>query len=99
MSGETFEVGEVAIYHKPTSCFSGTEVTVVGPLEVRRVWRDGPTSMLSYQVDADFGRPPPNGVGWAVEPHRLRKRRPPQDWIRLCRLTESPVEELVEELV
>lgn len=95
MSGERFDVGEVAVYNRPESKFHGMDVVVNGPLACRNIVRlSGVVDLCwSYEIDADFGRKPPNGNGWAVEPHMLRKRRPPQDWVKLCRLTDRPVEE------
>lgn len=91
MSGAGFSVGEVAVYNRPESKFHGMDVVVTGPL-AQRYWSD------------PLGR---GGGGWCyrisiagldddfivAEPHELRKRRPPQDWVKLCRLTDRPVEE------
>ena len=91
---ERFEVGEVAIYWRPISTNNHLkEVTIESKLETHLVydtvtgteaWAAG--YRISFPLDsagvAPYGQ-------WFAEPHELRKRLPPQDWVRLCRLTEQ----------
>lgn len=90
---DTYEVGEVAIYTAVGSQHHGCEVTVTGALEMR-AWmnpRGATGNSLSYEI-VFVGDAPDDD--YVAEPHELRKRRPPQDWVKLCRLNEEPVEEL-----
>jgi hypothetical protein len=88
-------MGEIAIFVRPGSPHYGAEVTIVGPLEVRaRIdGRDfGRHFDACYLIDGPFG-PTPFGQGqWSATPEWLRKRRPPQDWTKLCNLTDLPRE-------
>jgi hypothetical protein len=47
-----------------------------------------------YQIDP-IAKWPDEGpkVPWVSEPHELRKRRPPQDWVKLCNLSDVKREE------
>ena len=93
---DRFAVGEVAIVVSDDPRFDGTEVTVLGPLEWKKVygWIQGDTREgFFYPVHtALLPEPPPGSHCWCP-PEQLRKRRPPQDWVRICRLSERPVEE------
>ena len=92
MSGETYEIGEVAILSAADPRINGTEVTVTGQLQWKRM--RGRVSREIYEGPAYPISGPGliEGRSWAP-PYQLRKRRPPQDWIQLCRLAERPVEE------
>lgn len=88
---DRFAVGEVAIYVGPESPWRGFEVTVMGPLTHKR-WqgRDG----KMYESDCYHIQIPYVNEDFLIaEPHELRKKPPPQDWVRICRLSERPVEE------
>lgn len=98
MSTERFEVGEVAIYHRPGSRVHGHEVTVLAGFQDRLCYDTltGDTRVIAgYEISVPswYGSPPYGG-SWMAERHELRKRRPPQDWARLCDLNEIPSEEL-----
>jgi len=86
-----FEIGEVAILIGSINWpeYNGQEVTVIGGLKPRSYWADRQHTRsnidLRYLVEAA------DGHIFAAPPSRLRKRRPPQDWVRLCRLNEAPV--------
>jgi hypothetical protein len=83
---ERFEVGEVAItQHYLTLRYNGLEVIVIGlPEWSKSRYKGGeicPETLL-YPVQW-----PDGDKTW--EPFwKLRKRRPPQDWITLCHLDE-----------
>lgn len=87
----TFEIGEIAIFRRPEDK-RGMEITILSVLHFQR-WRDQRTGQIcygmAYQIDPGIpGK-------WVAEPHELHKRRPPQDWVSLCKLRWLP-EELVE---
>lgn len=91
---ERFEVGEVAIYHRPESNWHGLEVLIVSGIETRTCI-DEVTGIRGTFAghEVEFSDPvaemaQERGYRWLAEPHELRKRRPPQDWVKLCRLTE-----------
>jgi hypothetical protein len=94
VSGETYEIGEVAIYWRPISRRHNREVIIIG-LPAFHTYYDTVTRQTrrarGYAISFG-GEPAPYG-NWMAEPHELRKRRPPQDWVRLCRLAERPVKE------
>lgn len=82
---ERFEIGEVAIFHNPSSDFHGQEVEIVMERHFA-YWKN----VDSGEEGGDYGYE----IKWAdgditfqLETD-LRKRRPPQDWVKLCRLTE-----------
>lgn len=92
---QRFEVGEVAIFNRPGSRFDGMEVTISAALHLALV-RDRKTELEAYGyvygIEGDFG-PKRHGVAqWCAPPDQLRKKRPPQDWVKLCRLDEVPAE-------
>lgn len=77
MSEQTFEVGEVAIFHEPA--FPGWhlhEVTVVAT----KIWN------RFYDVVRDDG-----ATGLCL-PTELRKRRPPPNWNSLAGVKDKPRE-------
>lgn len=80
----TFAIGEVAIVHRPGTACHGLEVTVLSALRVSH-WRDsrgfhGESAV--YDVSDPYngvrGRPA-NGGNYVLEPHELRKKRPPPE--------------------
>lgn len=87
---ESFSVGEIAIYCNGTfeTGYDGQECEVVGQLMWR--WATHPDGTRhayhAYRTHAQ------DGQVIISEPHQLRKRRPPQDWVKLCRLTDLPRE-------
>jgi hypothetical protein len=90
---ERFEVGEVAI---TVNCQfpenNGHEVIILSEREFFRAYKAGTYPLVSvgedwgYHVQWEDGR-----KSYQFE-HQLRKRHPPQDWVKLCRLTECPDE-------
>lgn len=91
---ETFSVGEVALFVREGSDYSGAECTIIGPLSYRfvRDRKDGATShKWVYLIDGPFDSIP-GTRGFVAAPENLRKRRPPQDWKTLCNLTDTPRE-------
>jgi hypothetical protein len=92
-----FEVGEIAIYHRPQSDCHGMEMAVASGLQTRTcldevTGRRGVYCGYEIKFACYSGREMP--YRWLAELHELRKRRPPQDWVKLCRLTQRPVEEV-----
>jgi hypothetical protein len=89
---ESFSVGEIAILQK-LECFpeyNGYEVKIIGPLEYRSAWnqlRNENVWQMGYRCEL-----PGYPRKIVVEPYQLRKRRPPQDWSKLCNLTDLPRE-------
>ena len=84
MGNETFKVGEIALMHglSRNSELNGTECEIIGPLGTWMTKRHGPS--WGYRVRTADGRTGP------TEPRFLRKRRPPQDWVKLCNLISLP---------
>jgi hypothetical protein len=91
-----FDVGEIAIYCHPDSQWCGREVTIAGPLELTAYnnLRTGELVVeFAHRIDAPFIRQElPPGAGFVTAPRWLRKRRPPQDWVKLCELDKIPAE-------
>lgn len=89
---ESFSVGEIAILQNCpfAPSFNGQECTVVHlPQPSNFVARNGKiTSAGNYTIESVDGE-------WLqVPPRQLRKRRPPQDWVKLCKLDSLPQEEV-----
>ena len=89
---DKFSVGEVAILQSLDyfSRYNGMECTVIGGLGLwncfnHRTQKD--EHVFGYRVDL-----PCHYTCGIVEPHQLRKRRPPPDWVKLCNLTDVPRE-------
>lgn len=90
---QQFRVGE-ACYLLPSAEWPEyplSECTVIGGARLfrRGYRRDGSLHIpdmfrLQYEVRDQAGEV------WITTPDLLRKRRPPQDWVRLCRLNERP---------
>jgi len=83
---ESFSVGEIVelVYSRYESRTLPMEVKVVGlPEQVfdRIAW----VFLMAYSIEVD-------GVEYYALPEQLRKRRPPQDWVKLCNLTDIPRE-------
>lgn len=90
---EKFEVGEIAILQ---NCVlhpehNGREVEILAlPRPHNWLFIDGETILAGSYVTQRHG--------WggnstrANPPQYLRKRRPPQDWVKLCNLTDLPRE-------
>jgi hypothetical protein len=88
----TFAVGEVAIYWRPESQYHLTQCTIRSPL-CWSEWFDRLTGRLGQGYCYEANSPAwPDPDAHPVEPCHLRKRRPPQDWTRLCNLDEAPVQ-------
>lgn len=88
---ESFSVGEIAFLQNGTHItrYDGEECEVVGALGTYLA--DMPDGSLvpwrgCYRVCIS------DGTYLISEPHQLRKRRPPQDWVKLCHLNETPRE-------
>ena len=88
---ERFLVGEIAIAinNKWHSDQEGAEALVVDVLRERAVsvypGARETRPVATYLVEID-------GKRYALEPHQLRKKRPPPNWESLCRLNEVPAE-------
>lgn len=93
---DSFRIGEVAIFHRPGSRYNGVEVCVTEALHLSSVFdfRDGITRLeLVYGIESPHFPPlRPGRDGHCARPDELRKKRPPQDWAKLCNLDEAPVE-------
>lgn len=89
----TFAVGEIAIIHAPElPDWHGTEVAILSPLRHGTLWIKNQLRTCWYHL-IDPRRPLPQGWGAFSAPvDMLRKRRPPQDWARLCQLDAAPVD-------
>lgn len=83
-----FVVGEVAIVTYSALSFlpAGSDVTI---LEVAA------DSKWQYRLDVKPPEPWPDGDVWTCDAH-LRKKRPPQDWKRLCQLDAAPTQRETE---
>lgn len=91
---ESFRVGEIAIvglcdYHRAYGLsdgmgkYMGTEVTIESPAE-KVLGQSRPMHVVRSALDnSDF----------YSAPCCLRKRKPPQDWVKLCNLDEVKHEE------
>lgn len=85
---ESFSVGEIAVGFGFVVDIenNGMECEIEGPLEWA-AW---------YHPNGEVGECFGHDVRWAdgeegfERPEHLRKRRPPQDWKKLCRLTDAP---------
>lgn len=97
MSHDTFKLGEIAILCNATILaeYNGQECQIIGPLTTRAA-RSTVTNetvyLFGYRVAVADGKT------LAVEPQQLRKKRPPQDWQKLCNLDDVPVETPEREL-
>lgn len=86
---QTFSVGEVAIVLVGCDCGrqcfgAGDEVTVRLPLMPRLIYTGRGSVLIDcYIVER-------HGHDFAAMPQVLRKRRPPQDWTKLCNLDGVP---------
>lgn len=88
-----FSVGEIAIFQnaRVEPAHNGQECEVVQPLGdyVMRPHEWYPQGrpytgyVIRFQGDNDV---------YAAAPDQLRKRRPPQDWVKLCNLDKIPEE-------
>ena len=79
MSNETFKVGEIAILTVSGACGSvGDEVEVRGSVN-DEFWG------FQWIIRG-------NGLELMCNRGSIRKRRPPQDWVKLCNLTDVPRE-------
>lgn len=80
MNNETFEVGELAIIAAGW-ILDGMDVTVVSELRESLCVSTGVWDWV-YDITGP-GLPPGQ---WCAPPRQLRKKRPPQDWAKLCKL-------------
>lgn len=89
----TFAVGEIAIFWWPGSICHKCEMTVLSPLEYVE-FMDMETGRMRtgwcHRIEGTFLHEP--GVTYVSPPEHLRKRRPPQDWLKLCHLDETPLD-------
>lgn len=90
MDNQTFSVGEIAVIcNAPAHArhYEGCEVVITAPLAYRE-WYVYPTRTdcagLAYECDF------PTGERMCIRPIYLRKRRPPQDWVRIANLVSLP---------
>lgn len=86
-----FAIGEIAVIcnmPEPVARWNGEELAITGPCEFRKwklitdksIHREG----LAYKGKLSTGKEV------CIRPEHLRKRRPPQDWMKLCRLDQVP---------
>lgn len=88
-----FEVGEVAIFHDPGGTHHGVEVTITSRLHgawLRRLSTGEWSFACGHDIESPALGVAPMGNGWCAPVENLRKRRPPQDWVKLCRLSQVP---------
>lgn len=87
--------GEEGIYVRPDSKLYGSELTVTGRAELRKlihVPTGSHKTILSYVVDCPAMGPPPEGyVCWLVPVEYVRRKPPKQDWKSLCSLDDVKV--------
>ena len=76
---ETFKVGEVAIFCRPSSVNYGVEVTIVGPLKPFRLWRAEHDYYVAeaHAVEGPVVRMVQRFPKFAAEPRHLRKKGSP----------------------
>lgn len=93
MSGQTFKVGEIAILIEPSDPDwpAGIEVTIAGPLELVTCECGCKTTVLAHFIGLK------RGIKMHAPPSALRKRRPPQDWVRICHLDSLPLDVVMDE--
>lgn len=89
MANEAFSVGEMATIHMPGTNMHGVECEVIEPAR-ERSWKyfadKSARTGIAYVVRfAGYER-------FVIRPNLLRKRGPPQDWVKLCHLTNLPRE-------
>lgn len=88
-----FKVGEIVEIHslQHDTEWNGREAQVIGPLQVydnvHSRSRGELESIYGYRLEAPWW---PRKI--VLESRFLRKRRPPQDWVKLCNLTDVPRE-------
>ncbi len=88
----SFEVGEIAIYYRPGHNCHGREVKIISGLsrsELRNSAHRRVGTYEGYEIEMP-GMKPPIGCAFVATPEQLRKRRPPQDWAKLCNLDAMP---------
>ena len=89
---DSFSVGEIAILVNQAPWVTkpyysdGTEVSIVQGLSSHQLEDKRFPELRCYVIAT------PDGCEWAAVPEMLRKRRPPQDWMKLCNLTNEPRE-------
>jgi hypothetical protein len=82
--GKSFSVGEIAIFKSPyVPEHYGEEVVVFSVGGCPNCGRD---PVGRYEVRTQ------NGRRFCAGAKALHKRRPPQDWVKLCNLTDIPRE-------
>lgn len=95
MSHETFKMGEIAVFigHNGDALKwsgsrkipRGTEVEIISPYGIYPVRTDnGIVQAYRYRCRLS------DGLIATAKPEWLRKRRPPQDWVKLCNLVSLP---------
>lgn len=89
----TFKVGEIAeiVYSRYHDSRVGSEVIVVSGLQP--LWN-------RFESRTEYGyvcRFADGGTRYFL-PDQLRKKRPPQDWVKLCNLQDKPVDAPTREL-
>lgn len=92
-----FSVGEVAVFHCPGNQYNGVEVTITSTLQHGPIDCQGVATYAAYHLVESPARPSSPFVRYASKLENLRKRRPPQDWTRLCKLDEAPVDAVSRE--
>lgn len=91
MSHETFKVGEVAIlvHSNVRPEYDGQECVVLDGPRDRFIWLNRERTRGEYASNRYLVQTG-DGTRFSPPAERLRKRRPPQDWVKLCRLNEVP---------
>lgn len=97
VTAEQYGIGELVVVNKPDSRWHGAEVTITGPLHMTASLLAGTGEI--FPPEPCYSISCPWHPGPCVSPPRyLRKRRPPQDWAKLCALDSVPAQERAEEL-
>lgn len=78
----TFHIGEIALVFAPGTPRHGEEVEIID-LPQSRLYRCSAGTWTAAGKYTVLWR----GQHREIEPRFLRKRRPPQDWVKLCKLT------------
>lgn len=86
---EKFVIGEIAILQNTTKAgLDGLEVTIIGEFKRRRYTH--PNRQGQMEGDCWYISNPGNYSLNAAEADQLKKKRPPQDWVKLCKLDQAP---------
>lgn len=90
---DRFAVGEVAIllWDDGWPDYPLCECTVIAPARLFRVsYKSNGSMALADMLRPQYLVRDEAGEEWCVAPEMLRKKRPPQDWAKLCELDSLP---------